>query len=113
MVEGKALERLTQAMRIKDKLENYGTVDAVLEDFLASLPEDYLERKAEAKGMFKDLQEKVLRDEVLERGVRSTAEVRRDPADLGRDERAPPRAWSAVFDPRRDPGPGHRHARHG
>jgi polyribonucleotide nucleotidyltransferase len=70
MVEGKALEPLTAAMRIKDKLENYGTVDAVLKDFLASLPEDYLERKAEAKGMFKDLQEKVLRDEVLERGVR-------------------------------------------
>jgi len=33
---------------------------------LEALPEEYLERKGEAKGIFKDLQERVLLDEVLE-----------------------------------------------
>ena len=70
MIHGKALDPLTAAMRIKDKLENYGSVDQVLADLVAALPEGQLERKGEAKGIFKDLQEKVLRDEVLERNVR-------------------------------------------
>ena len=37
---------------------------------MASLPEGEVERKADAKQIFKDLKEKVLRDEVLEHGVR-------------------------------------------
>src|SRR5438093_1301592 len=39
-------------------------------DLVASLPEGEVERKVEAKQIFKDLKEKVLRDEVLERGLR-------------------------------------------
>jgi polyribonucleotide nucleotidyltransferase len=69
-IQGKALGPLTAAMRIKDKLENYGSVEDVLKDLLDTLPEDQLTRKGEAKGIFKELQEKVLRDEVLERNVR-------------------------------------------
>ncbi|MGH9174564.1 MAG: polyribonucleotide nucleotidyltransferase, partial [Vicinamibacterales bacterium] len=61
---------LTNAMRIRDKLENYGSVDEVLKELIASMPEDEAERKGEAKGIFKALQEKVLRDEILERSVR-------------------------------------------
>jgi polyribonucleotide nucleotidyltransferase len=59
-------------MRIKGKLESYGTVDSVLADFVAALPADETasQRKAEAKQIFHHLKEKVLRDEVLERGVR-------------------------------------------
>ena len=45
-------------------------VDKVLEELVADLPDGELERKAEAKSVFKDLKEKVLRDEVLEHGVR-------------------------------------------
>ena len=41
-----------------------------MKELIASLPEDQAERKGEAKGIFKALQEKVLRDEVLERNVR-------------------------------------------
>jgi polyribonucleotide nucleotidyltransferase len=70
LVEGKTLAPLTEAMRIKGKLENYSRVDEVLAELMDALPEDYLERKGEAKGIFKGLQEKVLRDEVLERGIR-------------------------------------------
>src|SRR5262249_33951541 len=69
-VEEKVLVPLTEAMRIRGKLENYDRVDQVLEDLVASLPEGEVERKVEAKQIFKDLKERVLRDEVLERGLR-------------------------------------------
>src|SRR3954467_3707898 len=69
-VEEKVLVPLTEAMRIRGKLENYDRVDEVLDDLVASLPEGEVERKVEAKAIFKELKEKVLRDEVLERGVR-------------------------------------------
>jgi polyribonucleotide nucleotidyltransferase len=69
-VEEKVLVPLTEAMRIRGKIENYDRVDQVLEDLVASIPEGEVQRKLEAKQIFKDLKEKVLRDEVLERGVR-------------------------------------------
>jgi len=69
-VEKKALGPLTDAMRIKQKLESYGQVDAVLEDLLASLPEDDAQQKKDAEHVFHELQEKAMRDEALERGVR-------------------------------------------
>src|SRR4051812_4549228 len=69
-VEEKVLVPLTEAMRIRGKLENYDRVDEVLDELIASLPEGEVQRKVEAKSIFKELKEKVLRDEVLERGVR-------------------------------------------
>jgi len=64
-VEEKVLVPLTDAMRIRGKLENYETVDLALKDLVASLPDGEVERKLEAKAIFKELKEKVLRDEVL------------------------------------------------
>jgi polyribonucleotide nucleotidyltransferase len=69
-VEEKVYVPLSEAMRIRGKLENYDRVDEVLEELIASMPEGEVERKVEAKAIFKELKEKVLRDEVLERGVR-------------------------------------------
>ncbi len=69
-VEGKVYGPLADAMRIKDKLENYGKVDAVLADLLAGIPETDTERRADAKAVFKGLKAKVMRDEALERGKR-------------------------------------------
>jgi polyribonucleotide nucleotidyltransferase len=69
-VEEKVLVPLSEAMRIRGKLENYDRVDEVLEEFIAALPEGEVQRRVEAKSIFKELKEKVLRDEVLERGVR-------------------------------------------
>ena len=69
-VEEKVLVPLTEAMRIRGKLENYDRVDQLLEELVASVPEAEVERRVEAKQIFKDLKEKVLRDEVLERSVR-------------------------------------------
>jgi polyribonucleotide nucleotidyltransferase len=69
-VEEKVFVPLTEAMRIRGKLENYDRVDQVLDDLVASLPEGEVERKLEAKQIFKGLKEKVLREEVLTNGVR-------------------------------------------
>jgi polyribonucleotide nucleotidyltransferase len=69
-VEEKAYGPLADAMRIKDKLENYGTVDEVLADLVASIPEGEIERRSDAKAVFKELKEKVMRDEALDRGKR-------------------------------------------
>jgi polyribonucleotide nucleotidyltransferase len=69
-VEEKVYVPLSEAMRLRGKLENYDRVDQVLEDLIASMPEAEVERKVEAKAIFKELKEKVLRDEVLERSVR-------------------------------------------
>ncbi len=69
-VEEKVYTPLADAMRIKDKLENYSTVDQVFDDLIASIPEEEVERRTDAKAIFKELKEKVMRDEALERGRR-------------------------------------------
>jgi polyribonucleotide nucleotidyltransferase len=70
--ESKMFGPLAEAMRIKDKLESYGTVDEVLSAFLSSLPDDEsaAEARSAAKHVFHGLKEKVLREEVLNKGVR-------------------------------------------
>src|SRR5258705_6403941 len=69
-VEEKVYVPLTDAMRIRGKLENYETVDQALKDLVASIPAEEVERKTEAKTIFKELKEKVLREEVLTHNVR-------------------------------------------
>jgi polyribonucleotide nucleotidyltransferase len=69
-IEGKVFEPLAKAMRIREKLENYETVDLTLKNLVAELPEGEAEQKADAKAIFKELKEKVLREEVLTNGVR-------------------------------------------
>jgi polyribonucleotide nucleotidyltransferase len=69
-VEEKAYGPLADAMRIQDKLTNYTTVDQVLADLIASIPDAEVERRSDAKVIFKELKEKVMRDEALERGRR-------------------------------------------
>ena len=69
-IESKVLGPLTKAMRIREKLENYETVDLTLKNLVAALPETEAEKKADAKAIFKELKEKVLREEVLTNNVR-------------------------------------------
>src|SRR5206468_8788991 len=69
-VEEKVFVPLTEAMRIRGKLEYYDRVDQVLDELVASLPEGEVERKLEAKQICKNLKEKVLREEVLTHNVR-------------------------------------------
>jgi polyribonucleotide nucleotidyltransferase len=68
--ESKMLGPLATAMRIKDKLESYKAVDAVLATFVATLPADDAQKKADVKHVFHELKEKVLRDEVFNQGHR-------------------------------------------
>ena len=85
--EGALLGPLADAMRIREKLENYAAVDRVLDDYLATLPADDAERRGDVKAVFKGLKERVLRDEVLERGQRLDGrafdEIRTITADVG------------------------------
>jgi len=69
-IESRAYNPLAEAMRLKDKLENYGRVDAALNDLIGSIPEDQTDERESAKKIFKGLKEKVMRDEILERGQR-------------------------------------------
>ena len=89
---------LADAMRIRDKIESYAAVDRVLDDHLATLPTDDAERRGDVKAVFKGLKERVLRDEVLERGQRLDGrkfdEIRTITADVGM---LPRTHGSAVF----------------
>ena len=86
-IESRAREPLAEAMRVGDKLESYARVDGVLDDLLAAVPEDDAERRAAARQVFKDLKEKVLRNEVLGRGRRLDGrafdQVREITSDVG------------------------------
>jgi polyribonucleotide nucleotidyltransferase len=69
-VEGKVRASLADAMRIADKLENYASVDAIGAGLLESIPADETERRSDAKTIFSELKEKILRDEILTHGKR-------------------------------------------
>jgi polyribonucleotide nucleotidyltransferase len=69
-IEDKTLQPLTEAMRIKQKLESYAQVDAVLEQLLSSIPEDAKQERDDAVHVFHELQEKAMRIEALENGRR-------------------------------------------
>ncbi len=69
-VEEQVLTPLTEAMRVRDKLESYARVDQVLADLMASIPEEEADRRGEAKTIFSKLKERVLRDEVFTRSQR-------------------------------------------
>ncbi len=69
-VESKLYGPLAEAMRNRGKLENYQKVDEIVAEFLGAIPEDEPERKSAAKSVIGGLKEQVLRDEILERGVR-------------------------------------------
>jgi polyribonucleotide nucleotidyltransferase len=69
-IESKLQGPLADAMRTKGKLESYAKVDSVLNDVLASLSEGEGHQKMDAEHIFHELQEKIMRDEALERGVR-------------------------------------------
>ncbi|MBY0494010.1 MAG: polyribonucleotide nucleotidyltransferase [Cyanobacteria bacterium] len=61
---------LADAMRIKGKLVNYATVAKVEKDMVAGLPESLADQKSAAKGLFHEMQERALREEVLGKGIR-------------------------------------------
>jgi polyribonucleotide nucleotidyltransferase len=69
-IESQVVGPLAEAMRVKDKIENYEQVERVLTDLLESIPADDANKRADAKRIFKLLNEQVLRTEILERNKR-------------------------------------------
>ena len=69
-LESQVLIPLAEAMRVKDKIDSYAQVDNIYSSLVESISEDDAERKSVVSPVFKELKEKILRDEVLERGQR-------------------------------------------
>ncbi|HUK34171.1 MAG TPA: polyribonucleotide nucleotidyltransferase, partial [Vicinamibacterales bacterium] len=69
-IERRVYGPLATAMRVPHKLENYEAVDRVQKELIASVPETETEKRADAKAIFKELKEKVTREEALTHGVR-------------------------------------------
>ncbi len=97
-VEEKVLVPLSEAMRIRGKLESYDRIDEVLADLVASLPEGEVERRVEAKSIFSELKEKVLRTEVLDHKIRLDGRAFDEIRTISTEAGALPRTHgSAVF----------------
>ncbi len=62
--------RLAEAMRIPGKLRNYATVDALRAELLASLADSADEERAFVGRFWHELQDEILHEEILERGIR-------------------------------------------
>jgi len=63
-------EPLADAMRIKGKIESYTRVDALKDEMLSSFGEGEDDRRAFAKRFWHELEDMILRGEILERDVR-------------------------------------------
>jgi len=61
---------LADAMRIPTKLDSYAKVDDLKKEMLATLGEDDAEGRRFASGLWHDLQDRILHEEILERGIR-------------------------------------------
>ena len=97
-VESQVLGPLAEAMRVKDKIENYAQVGHVYDSFIESIPEDDSERKSAVGHVFKELKEQVLRDEALERGQRLDGRRFDEVRDIWSEVSVLPRVHgSAVF----------------
>ncbi len=97
-IETQVLAPLTEAMRVKDKIENYAQVDRVYDSLLESIPEDDTERKSVVGHVFKELKEQILRNEVLEHGQRLDGRRFDEVRDIWSEVSVLPRVHgSAVF----------------
>ena len=105
-VEGKAYGPLADAMRIKDKLENYGKVDAVLAELRPAIPKTETGEARRRQGGLQGAQgEGHARRSARARQAARRPRVRRDPSDHDRGRRAAAhprlRACSPAARPRR------------
>ena len=62
--------RLAEAMRIPTKLDSYARVDELKKEMQASFGEDEAEARRFASGLWHDLQDHILHEEILDRGIR-------------------------------------------
>jgi polyribonucleotide nucleotidyltransferase len=69
-IEGALTGPLLVAMRTPGKLESYAAMKRVRDEYLASLPEDQLDKRAAVAGVYDGLREKLLRKEIFEQSRR-------------------------------------------
>ena len=97
-LESQVLTPLTEAMRVKDKIDSYAQVDSVYASLVESISEDDAEKQSAVSHVFKELKEKILRDEVLERGQRLDGRRFDEVRDIWSEVSVLPRVHgSAVF----------------
>ena len=97
-LESQVLIPLAEAMRVKDKIDSYAQVDNIYSSLVESISEDDAERKSVVSPVFKELKEKILRDEVLERGQRLDGRRFDEVRDIWSEVSVLPRVHgSAVF----------------
>ena len=63
-------DKLAAAMRLKGKLDSYAQVDALKKEMLATFAEDDPAVRAFAGSLWYDLQDELLHEEILEKGIR-------------------------------------------
>jgi len=65
-IEGEYSQKISDALHIKDKLENYAQLDAVRKEIVDSVPEEETERRKMADKVYHHVMEKIFRKEILE-----------------------------------------------
>ncbi len=65
MVRQKVKGPLSEAMRVRGKLDSYSRVDQVRDELMASIPEDQAETRSQAGKVFKQLQSEILAEAVM------------------------------------------------
>ncbi|MFQ5508882.1 MAG: polyribonucleotide nucleotidyltransferase [Leptospirillia bacterium] len=87
---------MTEAVQVKEKMARYAAIDTVIDDTIASLGiED--ERKGEAKEIFHNLESKIMRNLVLDTGVRADGRDTKTVRDIAIDVGLLPRAHGSTL----------------
>jgi polyribonucleotide nucleotidyltransferase len=85
-IEKEFSQKISDALHIKGKLENYAQLDVVKKEIVASVPEEEKERRDQAKKIYYFLMEKIFRKEMLEErrrpDGRQFTEIRNIEADV-------------------------------
>jgi polyribonucleotide nucleotidyltransferase len=69
-IEQAYAQKISEALHIKGKLENYAHLDEIRTEIEAAFPEEEAERRAQAGKIFQHVMEKILRKEILEDRIR-------------------------------------------
>ena len=102
---------LLEAMQVRARRPTKPPWHAVRDAALAAIPEDKPEEKLETKGLFYKLEEKLFRELVLKKKLRTDGRGFDDIRPITSRGRPPdPDPRFGPVHPRRDPGPGHGHA---
>ena len=116
-IRGIVEKELRAAYAIPDKMERHKAVDAAKDRVMGHFSPPDVENpkypKQQVAGVFKELEAKIVRWNILDTGNRPRRPRRQDcPADRVRSGRAAPRPWLSAIHAWGNPGPCRRHAWH-